>query len=46
VVLAVMHYGTPLGASPGDPAAWLLPSAYDVAAAAGLFWDCIWGQGS
>jgi len=38
VVLAVMHYGTLLGTAPGNPAAWLLPSAYGVAAAAGLCW--------
>jgi hypothetical protein len=38
VVLAVLHYGTLLGTAPGNPAAWLLPSAYGAAAAAGLCW--------
>ncbi len=38
VVLAVWHYGTLLGAAPGNPAAWLLPSVYGVAAIAGLTW--------
>jgi amino acid transporter len=41
VVLAIMHYGTLLGTAPGNPAAWLLPSAYGVAAAAGLAWGII-----
>jgi len=38
VVLAIMHYGTLLGTAPGNPAAWLLPSAFGVAAAVGLCW--------
>jgi amino acid transporter len=38
VVLAIMHYGTLLGTAPGNPAAWLLPSAYGLAAAGGLCW--------
>ena len=38
VILAVLHYGTLLGTAPGNPAAWLLPSAYGIAAAAGLCW--------
>jgi len=41
VVLAIMHYGTLLGTAPGNPAAWLLPSAYGVAAAAGLCWGIV-----
>lgn len=41
VVLAIMHYGTLLGTAPGNPAAWLLPSAYGVAAAAGLAWGIV-----
>jgi amino acid transporter len=38
IVLAVMHFGTVLGTGPGDPAAWLLPSAFGAAAVAGLCW--------
>ncbi len=38
VVLAILHYGTLLGTAPGNPAAWLLPSAYALAAAGGLCW--------
>jgi drug/metabolite transporter superfamily protein YnfA len=38
IVLAIMHFGTLLGTSPGNPAAWLLPSAFGVAAVAGLSW--------
>ena len=38
IVLAVMHFGTLLGTAPGNPAAWLLPSAFAVAAVAGLCW--------
>ncbi len=38
VVLAVMHNGTLLGTAPGNPAAWLLPSAFGLAAAGGLCW--------
>jgi hypothetical protein len=41
VVLAIMHYGTLLGTAPGNPAAWLLPSAYGFAAAAGLAWGIV-----
>jgi hypothetical protein len=38
IVLAIAHYGTLLGTAPGNPAAWLLPSAFGVAALAGLCW--------
>ena len=38
IVLAVMHFGTLLGTGPGNPAGWLLPSAFGVAAVAGLCW--------
>ncbi len=38
VVLAILHYGTLLGTAPGNPAAWLLPSAYALAAVGGLCW--------
>jgi hypothetical protein len=38
IVLAVLHFGTLLGAAPGSPAAWLLPAAFGAAAAAGLCW--------
>ena len=38
VALAILHYGTLLGTGPGNPAAWLLPSAYGAAAAGGLCW--------
>ena len=38
IVLAIAHYGTLLGTAPGNPAAWLLPSAFGVAAVAGLCW--------
>jgi amino acid transporter len=38
IVLAIANYGTLLGTAPGNPAAWLLPSAFGVAAAAGLLW--------
>jgi amino acid transporter len=38
IVLAIMHFGTLLGAGPGNPAGWLLPSAFGVAAVAGLCW--------
>jgi len=38
IVLAIMHFGTLLGTAPGNPAAWLLPSAFGAAAAAGLCW--------
>lgn len=41
VVLAIWHYGTLLGTAPGNPAAWLLPSAYGVAAIAGLTWGIV-----
>jgi len=36
--LAILHFGTLLGTGPGNPAAWLLPSAFAVAAVAGLGW--------
>jgi hypothetical protein len=38
IVLAIMHFGTVLGTGPGNPAGWLLPSAFGVAAVAGLCW--------
>jgi amino acid transporter len=38
IVLAIWHFGTLLGTGPGNPAAWLLPSAFAVAAVAGLGW--------
>jgi len=38
IVLAIMHFGTLLGTAPGNPAAWLLPSAFGAAALAGLCW--------
>ena len=38
IVLAIMHFGTLLGTGPGNPAAWLLPSAFGAAAVAGLCW--------
>ncbi|MBV9450348.1 MAG: APC family permease [Streptosporangiaceae bacterium] len=41
VVLAIMHFGTLLGTAPGNPAAWLLPSAFGVAAAGGLCWGAV-----
>ncbi len=41
VVLAVQHYHTLLGVAPGDPAAWILPASYGVAATAGLGWGLI-----
>ena len=37
-MLAIWHFGTLLGTAPGNPAAWLLPSAFAVAAVAGLGW--------
>jgi len=36
--LAIWHFGTLLGTAPGNPAAWLLPSAFGAAALAGLCW--------
>ena len=38
IVLAIMHFGTLLGTGPGNPAAWLLPSAFGAAAGAGVCW--------
>jgi amino acid transporter len=38
IVLAVLHFGTLVGTGPGNPAGWLLPSAFGVAAVAGLCW--------
>jgi amino acid transporter len=38
IVLAIAHFGTLLGTRPGNPAAWLLPSAFGAAAVAGLCW--------
>jgi hypothetical protein len=38
IVLAIIHFGTLLGTGPGNPAAWLLPSAFGAAAVAGLCW--------
>jgi amino acid transporter len=37
-VLAVQHYSTLLGVPPAAPAAWALPAAYAVLAAAGAAW--------
>ena len=37
-VLAVQHYGTLVGVSPGAPAAWALPAGFAVLAAAGAAW--------
>jgi amino acid transporter len=37
-VLAVLHYATLLGVTPGSPAAWLLPASFAAAAAIGLCW--------
>jgi hypothetical protein len=41
VVLAVLHYGTLLGAGPGDPAAWALPGSYAAIAVIGLAWGLV-----
>jgi amino acid transporter len=41
IVLAIMHFGTVLGTGPGNPAAWMLPAAFGVAAAAGLCWGAV-----
>ena len=41
VVLAVMHYGTLLGVSPGATAAWALPASYAAVAVIGLIWGLI-----
>jgi amino acid transporter len=41
IVLAIAHFGTLLGTGPHNPAAWLLPSAFGAAAAAGLGWGLI-----
>ena len=41
VVLAVQHYDTLLGVPAGDPAAWMLPASYAVAAAIGLGWGLV-----
>jgi amino acid transporter len=38
IVLAVAHFGTLLGTATGNPAAWLLPAVFLVAAMAGLCW--------
>jgi amino acid transporter len=38
IVLAIIHFGALLGTGPGNPAPWLLPSAFGVAAVAGLCW--------
>jgi amino acid transporter len=38
IVLAIAHFGTLLGTGPGNPAAWLLPAVFGVAAVAGLGW--------
>ena len=43
VVLAVQHYGTLLGVSPGSPAAWALPASYAVAAGIGACWGVLLG---
>jgi amino acid transporter len=41
VALAVGHYAALLGVAPGDPAAWLLPAAFAVAAVAGAAWGLV-----
>jgi amino acid transporter len=41
VVLAVLHYATLLGVTPGSPAAWLLPASYAAAAVIGLCWGLV-----
>src|ERR1039458_3247583 len=41
VVLAVMHYGTLLGVSPGATAAWALPASYAAVAVIGLAWGLV-----
>jgi amino acid transporter len=41
VVLAIWHYGTLLGTAPGNPAAWLLPASYGVAAVIGVAWAAL-----
>lgn len=41
VVLAVQHYGTLLGVSPGSPPAWALPASYAVAAGIGGCWGVV-----
>jgi hypothetical protein len=41
VVLAVRYYAGLLGVAAGDPAAWLLPAAFAVAAAAGTGWGLV-----
>jgi amino acid transporter len=38
VVLALLDYPVLLGVPPGDPAAWMLPATYAVAAVTGLGW--------
>jgi amino acid transporter len=38
IVLAIAHFGTLLGTGAGNPAAWLLPAAFGIAAVAGLSW--------
>ena len=49
VVLAVQHYHTLLGVAPGDPAAWVLPATYGVAALTGFGWGLtlkLWRPGT
>jgi hypothetical protein len=41
IVLAVQHYAALLGVAPGDPAAWLLPAGFAVAAAGGAGWGLV-----
>jgi amino acid transporter len=41
IVLALLHYDTLLGVTPGSPAAWALPASYAAAAAAGLGWAAV-----
>lgn len=40
-ILAVQHYATLLGVSPGSAPAWALPAGYAAAATAGLGWGLI-----
>jgi hypothetical protein len=41
VVLAVLHYGTLLGVTPGSPAAWALPASYAAVTVAGIVWGLV-----
>jgi amino acid transporter len=41
ILLSLRHYAGLLGIPQGDPAAWVLPAAYGVAAAIGLCWAAV-----